>query len=57
MSSGTLRSAISLDVVAKLDVLLSRLQKFLIDREGHVVGRWATTTKPEALESEIEKVL
>ncbi|KAG8697942.1 hypothetical protein FRC09_007550 [Ceratobasidium sp. 395] len=32
-------------------------EKFLIDREGRVVNRWASTTKPEALESEIEKVL
>ncbi|KAF8606570.1 glutathione peroxidase [Ceratobasidium sp. AG-I] len=32
-------------------------EKFLIDRQGNVVGRWASTTKPESLESEIEKVL
>ncbi|KAG9121551.1 Glutathione peroxidase 2 [Ceratobasidium sp. 392] len=32
-------------------------EKFLINREGRVVGRWASTTKPESLESEIEKLL
>ncbi|KAG8729849.1 Glutathione peroxidase 2 [Ceratobasidium sp. 423] len=32
-------------------------EKFLIDREGNVVGRWASTTKPESLETEIEKLL
>lgn len=34
-------------------------EKFLIDREGKVVGRWASSTKPESLEkailNEIEK--
>jgi len=32
-------------------------EKFLIDRQGNVVGRWASTTKPESLGAEIEKVL
>ncbi|KAG9104839.1 Glutathione peroxidase 2 [Ceratobasidium sp. 370] len=32
-------------------------EKFLIDRDGHVVGRWASTTTPESLEGEIEKLL
>ena len=31
--------------------------KFLVDREGNVVGRYAPTEKPEALESEIKKLL
>lgn len=31
--------------------------KFLLDREGNVVARYAPTTKPEALEKDIEKVL
>lgn len=31
--------------------------KFLVDREGKVVGRFAPTKTPEALEQEIEKVL
>lgn len=31
--------------------------KFLIDKEGNVVGRFAPTVKPEELESHIEKVL
>ncbi|QRV89899.1 glutathione peroxidase [Ceratobasidium sp. AG-Ba] len=32
-------------------------EKFLIDREGKVVGRWASTTKPESLEADIEQLL
>ncbi|CAE7148088.1 unnamed protein product [Rhizoctonia solani] len=32
-------------------------EKFLIDRQGKVVGRWASTTTPESLDSEIEKLL
>ncbi|KAJ3513505.1 hypothetical protein NMY22_g15018 [Coprinellus aureogranulatus] len=32
-------------------------EKFLIDREGNVVGRWASTTTPGAIESEIQKLL
>ncbi len=31
--------------------------KFLIDREGKVVDRFAPTTKPEQIESKIEKLL
>ena len=31
--------------------------KFLIDREGQVVGRFAPVKKPESLEKEIEKYL
>ncbi|MGH9592412.1 MAG: glutathione peroxidase [Bryobacteraceae bacterium] len=31
--------------------------KFLIDRAGHVVGRFAPTTKPEDIEQAIAKVL
>lgn len=31
--------------------------KFLIDREGHVVARFAPTRKPQDLEKEIEKLL
>ena len=31
--------------------------KFLVDREGSVVGRYAPFTKPEKLESQIEKLL
>ena len=31
--------------------------KFLIDRDGHVVGRYAPTTKPEDLVEAIEKLL
>ncbi|KAH7341616.1 thioredoxin-like protein [Rhizoctonia solani] len=32
-------------------------EKFLIDRQGNVVNRWASTTKPESLEADIEKLL
>ncbi len=31
--------------------------KFLIDKEGNVVGRFASQVKPEKLEEEIEKLL
>ena len=31
--------------------------KFLIDREGKVVSRYAPTTKPEAIRGDIEKLL
>lgn len=31
--------------------------KFLVDRDGKVVGRFAPTTKPESIRSEIEKLL
>lgn len=31
--------------------------KFLVDREGNVIARFASSTKPEALEKEIEKLL
>lgn len=30
-------------------------EKFLIDREGNVVQRWASTSKPESLEEAIVK--
>lgn len=32
-------------------------EKFLIGRDGQVKGRWASTTKPETLQSAIEKEL
>ncbi|RSH93678.1 Glutathione peroxidase 2 [Saitozyma podzolica] len=31
--------------------------KFLVDRNGNVVGRYGSTTKPETLKAEIEKLL
>ncbi|WP_028774630.1 glutathione peroxidase [Shewanella waksmanii] len=31
--------------------------KFLVDSQGHVVSRYAPTTKPSALEKDIEKLL
>ena len=32
-------------------------EKFLVDKEGNVVGRWASTTKPEAIDAEVAKLL
>lgn len=32
-------------------------EKFLVGRDGKVLGRWASTTKPEALEGPILKAL
>ncbi|KAI0331906.1 glutathione peroxidase [Cubamyces sp. BRFM 1775] len=32
-------------------------EKFLIDREGKVVHRWASTTSPEAIDAEVAKLL
>ncbi|KAI0707349.1 glutathione peroxidase-like protein [Earliella scabrosa] len=32
-------------------------EKFLIDKEGNVVHRWASTTTPQAIDAEIAKLL
>ncbi|KII85189.1 hypothetical protein PLICRDRAFT_31959 [Plicaturopsis crispa FD-325 SS-3] len=32
-------------------------EKFLIDKEGKVVHRWASTTSPEAIDAEVAKLL
>lgn len=32
-------------------------EKFLVGRDGKVIQRWASTTKPESLKPEIEKAL
>lgn len=32
-------------------------EKFLIGRDGKVLGRWASTTKPESLEGAVMKAL
>jgi glutathione peroxidase-family protein len=29
-------------------------EKFLVNKDGKVIGRWASTTKPEALKAPIE---
>jgi glutathione peroxidase len=39
------------------DAIKWNFTKFLIDREGHVVGRFAPTTTPAALKSQIEQLL
>jgi len=33
---------------------LWNFSKFVVDRDGKVVGRWASTTTPESLRSTIE---
>ncbi|GJE88720.1 glutathione peroxidase [Phanerochaete sordida] len=32
-------------------------EKFLVDKEGNVVNRWASTTSPDAIDAEIAKLL
>jgi glutathione peroxidase len=32
-------------------------EKFLIDKEGKVVNRWASTTNPQAIDAEIAKLV
>lgn len=32
-------------------------EKFLVGKDGRVIGRWASTTKPETLKGEIEKAI
>ncbi|KIY44044.1 glutathione peroxidase [Fistulina hepatica ATCC 64428] len=32
-------------------------EKFLVDKEGNVVHRWASTTTPEKIDAEVEKLL
>jgi len=32
-------------------------EKFLVDKEGKVVSRWASTSSPDALKTDIEKLL
>ncbi|EJD06838.1 glutathione peroxidase [Fomitiporia mediterranea MF3/22] len=32
-------------------------EKFLIDRNGKVVQRWASTTSPEAIDTEVQKLI
>lgn len=32
-------------------------EKFLVDKEGNVVHRWASTTSPESIDAEIAKLL
>lgn len=40
-----------------LKVVKWNFEKFLVGRDGHVKGRWASTTKPETLEETILKEL
>lgn len=45
-------------VVVSLELtILRQFEKFLIDKEGKVVDRYASTTKPESIEPAIEKLL
>lgn len=39
------------------DHLYRNFTKFLIDKEGRCVGRYGSSTKPEKLKDEIEKLL
>jgi glutathione peroxidase-family protein len=32
-------------------------EKFLIDKQGNVVNRWASTTTPAAIDAEIAKLV
>lgn len=32
-------------------------EKFLVDKEGKVVHRWASTTTPEAIDAEVAKLV
>jgi glutathione peroxidase len=32
-------------------------EKFLVNKEGVVVQRWASTTTPEAIDAEVAKIL
>lgn len=41
----------------KPDDIKWNFTKFLIDRDGNIVGRFAPTVKPEDLESEVEKII
>ena len=41
----------------RLKLTRRNFTKFLVDRQGNLVGRWGSGTKPEALKAEIEKVL
>ena len=40
-----------------VDAIKWNFTKFLIDRNGQVVSRYAPTTKPEAIKSDIEDLL
>jgi len=40
-----------------LKMIKWNFEKFLVGRDGQVVGRWASTTKPESLASNIENEL
>jgi len=40
-----------------LKMIKWNFEKFLVGRDGQVVGRWASTTKPEALVSSIQEEL
>jgi glutathione peroxidase len=41
----------------KAELTRRNFTKFLVNREGHVVGRYSPNTTPEQLKVEIEKLL
>ena len=40
-----------------IDAVKWNFTKFLVDRKGHVIGRYASTTEPDKIKPDIEKVL
>jgi peroxiredoxin len=44
-------------IFSKLIVVQWNFEKFLIDKQGNVVNRWASTTTPQAIDSEIAKLV
>lgn len=48
---------VSYDVLTPDLTLQWNFEKFLVDKEGKVVNRWASTTAPSSLEKDVEKLL
>lgn len=45
------------DSRALTGLLQWNFEKFLVDQNGNVVNRWASTTAPEAIDAAVEKLL